>query len=204
MRDDGRVLERSTPGPSPKAPPEGEVTRLLVAWGNGRQDVIDQLMALVYEDLHRLAGHHMRGERAGHTLQPTALVHEAYFRLIRQDRVSWRNRAQFFAIASQLMRRVLVDHARRRQVAKRQGDTPTIVIDDNALPAPQRGADLLALDESLQRLAHLDSRKARVVELRIFGGLTIEEAASVLGLSSTSVINDYRAARAWLYKDLGK
>lgn len=180
----------------------GEVTRLLVAWGEGQQEAVDRLMPLVYHELRRLAARHMRSERAAHTLQPTALVNEAYFRLVRQERVAWRNRAQFFAIASRQMRRVLLDHARRRQVAKRQGGAVTVMLDDDELAAPERGADLLALDEALERLATLDSRKARVVELRIFGGLTIEETAAVLELSNTSIINDFRTARAWLYNEL--
>lgn len=200
-RQDTRHLTDETPSvPSTT----GDVTRLLVAWSDGHQEAVDQLLPLVYSELHRIAGRHMVGERVGHTLQPTALVHEAYFRLIKQNRVGWQNRTQFFAIASQLMRRVLVDHARRRHVAKRQGNAQTILIEDDVLAAPQRGADLLALDEALERLSQLDARKARVVELRIFGGLTIEESATVLNISNTSIINDFRAARAWLYKELGQ
>ena len=187
---------------SPNQEPEGDVTRLLVEWGQGSQEAVDRLMPLVYGELHRLAGRHMRGERSNHTLQPTALVHEAYFRLVRQDRVQWRNRAQFFALASRQMRRILVDHARKRRVGKRQGVDATVLLDEAALASPERGADLLALDEALDRLAELDPRKARVVELRIFGGLTIEEAAAALDLSPSSVINDYRTARAWLFREL--
>ncbi len=183
---------------------QGEVTRLLVDWSNGDQAAVDQLMPLVYDELHRLAERHMRRERSEHTLQPTALVHEAYCRLIDQHRVHWQNRAQFFGIAAQQMRRILVDHARRRQYAKRQGSEHLISLDDAVLPAPGRSADLVALDDALCSLAELDARMAQIIELRIFGGLTIEESAAVLGVSNTTVITDFKAARAWLYRELNQ
>ncbi len=183
-------------------PSQGEVTRLLVDWSNGDQAAVDQLMPLVYDELHRLAERHMRRERVEHTLQPTALVHEAYCRLIDQHRVHWQNRAQFFGIAAQQMRRILVDHARRRRYAKRQGSEHQISLDDAVLPTTGRPADLLALDDALSSLAELDARMAQVIELRIFGGLTIEESAAVLGVSNTTVITDFKAARAWLYREL--
>ncbi|MEM7582765.1 MAG: sigma-70 family RNA polymerase sigma factor [Acidobacteriota bacterium] len=183
-------------------PSQGEVTRLLVDWSNGNQAAVDQLMPLVYDELHKLAESHMRRERREHTLQPTALVHEAYCRLIDQDRAHWHNRAQFFGIAAQQMRRILVDHARRRRYAKRQGSEHQISLEDAVISSPSRPTDLVALDDALEALAQLDPRMARVVELRIFGGLTIEESAAVLGVSNTTVITDFKAARAWLYREL--
>ena len=183
-------------------PSQGDVTRLLMDWSNGNQAAVDQLMPLVYDELHRLAERHMRRERDGHTLQPTALVHEAYFRLVDQERVAWKNRSQFFAIAAQAMRRILVDHARGRRYAKRQGSEHQISLDDAILPVQGRTRDLIALDDALNDLAQLDPRKSRVIELRIFGGLTIEESAAVLDVSNTTIINEYRAARAWLFRQL--
>ncbi len=185
-------------------PSQGDVTRLLVAWSNGNQEAVDQLMPLVYDELHRLAEKHMRQERADHTLQPTALVHEAYVRLVGQKRVAWKNRAQFFAIAAHLMRRILVDYARSRRYAKRQGSERKISLDEASLPSQGRTSDLIALDDALKGLTNLDARKGRVIELRIFGGLTIEESAAVLGVSNTTVINDFRSARAWLYRELSQ
>ncbi len=182
----------------------GEVTRLLVAWNEGNQAAVDQLMPLVYDELHRLATGYMRSERPSHTLQPTALVNEAYFRLVDQDRVRWKNRAQFFGIAAQLMRRILVDHARRRRYAKREGSQHTISLDEASLPNTGRTTDLLALDDALDSLAEFNPRMSRIVELRVFGGLTIEESASVLGVSGTTVINDFRAAKAWLFRQLSR
>ena len=165
-------------------------TRLLLDWGQGDEAALDQLMPLVYDELRRIAGRHLRSERRGHTLQATALVNEAYLRLFDQKRAQWRNRAQFFAVAARMMRRILVDHARRRS-AKRRGPT-LVTLGDHELPAPQKSADVVALDEALTRLAVFDSRKSRVVELRIFGGMTIEETAEVLGVSCGTVKNDYR------------
>ena len=183
-------------------PSPGDVTRLLIDWSRGDQQAADRLIPLVYDELHRLARGYMRRERPDHTLQPTALVHEAYFRLVDQDRVEWKNRAQFFGIAAQAMRRILVDHARGRRYAKRRGSERQISLDDAELSAPGRPPDLVALDQALEGLASLDPRKGRVIELRVFGGLTIEESATVLGVSNTTVINEYRAARAWLYRQL--
>ena len=183
-------------------PSPGDVTRLLIDWSDGNRAAVDQLMPLVYGELHRLAASYMRRERAGHTLQPTALVNEAYFRLVDQERIQWKSRAQFFGIAAQAMRRILVDHARGRQSAKRQGREQQVSLDDVNLPAGGRTADLVALDDALTGLARFDSRLGRVVELRVFGGLTIEETAAVLGVSGSTVINDYRIARAWLYREL--
>jgi RNA polymerase sigma factor (TIGR02999 family) len=181
---------------------ETEVTRLLVAWSHGNETALDQLMPLVYEELHRLAARSMAKERSDHTLQPTALLHEAFFRLVGQDQVHWKNRAQFFGIAAKMMRRILVDHARSRRFAKRQGVEHTIQLDEASIPTQSRPTDLLALDEALEALAHLDARKAQVVDLRVFGGLTIPETAEVLGFSATTVIHEFRTAKAWLYREL--
>ena len=185
-------------------PSPGDVTRLLMDWNDGNQAAVDQLMPLVYDELHRLATSYMRRERAEHTLQPTALVHEAYFRLVDQERVEWKSRAQFFGIAAQAMRRILVDHARGRRYAKRQGREHQISLEDAHLQDAGRTEDLVALDDALTSLAGFDPRMGRVVELRVFGGLTIEETAAVLGVSNTTVINDYRAARAWLFRELSR
>lgn len=180
----------------------GEVTQLLVDWSLGNQEAVDRLMVLVYDELHRLAARYMRGERHDHTLQPTALVHEAYFRLVRQDQVEWKNRAHFFGIAARQMRRILVDHARARKFAKRQGAELAVSLDGVEIPSSGRTDDVLALDEALRNLGQFDARKSQVVELRIFGGLTIEETAAVVGVSNTTVINEFRSARAWLYREL--
>ncbi len=185
-------------------PSPGDVTRLLMDWSNGNQAAVDQLMPLVYRELHRLATSYMRRDRAGHTLQPTALVHEAYFRLVDQERVHWKSRAQFFGIAAQAMRRILVDHARGRRSAKRQGSEHQINLDEASALAGGPTTDLVALDDALTGLASFDPRLGRVVERRVFGGLTIEEAAAVLGVSNTTVINDYRIAKAWLYRELSQ
>ena len=182
---------------------QSDVSRLLVEWSHGDTSAVDKLMPLVYDELHRLAERHMARERADHTLQPTALVHEAYFRLADQERLDWKNRAQFFGIAAQLMRRILVDHARGRRSAKRRGVEHGISLDGDVLAAPERAADLVELDDALESLARFDPRKSRVIELRVFGGLTIEETAAVLDVSNTTVISDYKAARAWLYQELG-
>ena len=159
-------------------------------------------MGLVYGELHRLASSYMRAERRNHTLQPTALIHEAYFRLVRQDQVEWQNRAQFFGIAAQQMRRILVDHARARRRAKRQGAQLTVSLEALDPAAAARPPDLVALDEALEALSRLDPRKGKVVELRIFAGLTIEETASVLDVSNTTVITELRMAKAWLFRRL--
>ena len=176
-----------------------DVTRLLNDWSQGDRAALDQLLPLVYDDLRTQARGYMRRERANHTLQPTALVHEAYGRLVDQKRAHWQNRAQFFGVAAQAMRRILVDHARRRCVGKRGGGAPHVAIDDVAVAAFTASDDVLALDEAMSRLAEFDERKARVVELRVFGGLTIAETAAVLEVANTTVITDYQAARAWLY-----
>ena len=179
-----------------------EITRLLVAWGNGDESALAGLTPLVYEELHRLAHHYMSGERAGHTLQTTALVNEAYVRLIDWKNVRWQNRAHFFGVSAQLMRRILVDFARTRGYQKRGGGARPVTLDDAAVVTDDRGADMVALDEALLALAKLDARQSRVVELRFFGGLNVEETAEVLKVSSGTVRRDWSLARAWLHREL--
>lgn len=181
-----------------------EVTQLLLDWSSGNQAALDRLMPLVDRELHRLAHHYMRRENPGHTLQTTALVNEAYLKLIDQKHVHWKNRAHFFALASQLMRRILVDHARRRQYAKRGGGAQKISLDVAMIVSPKRGADLIALDEALDRLAAIDPRKSKVVELRFFGGLNVEETAEALQISTVTVMREWSMAKAWLYNSLNE
>ncbi|MEM7349653.1 MAG: sigma-70 family RNA polymerase sigma factor [Acidobacteriota bacterium] len=184
------------------AEPSGEITDLLIAWSQGDEASHAQLMPLVYERLKRLAGSFLRAERGDHTLQTTALVHEAYLRLVRQDRVVWRDRAHFLAIAGQMMRRILVDHARRMARPKHGGDVLRLPLDSLENVTLDRPREVLALDEALQALAKHDPALVQVVELRFFGGLTKEEAAAVLGIGTTTVTRRLRAAKAWLHKYL--
>lgn len=179
-----------------------EVTQLLVDWSNGDQAALDKLLPLVNAELRRLAASYMRRENPGHTLQTSALVNEAYLRLIDQQQVRWQNRAHFFGIAAQLMRRILIDHARHHQYAKRGGGALQVSLDEAAAVTETRAAELLAVDEALERLTALDTRKGRIVELRFFGGLSLEEAAEVLGISSPTVQREWRAAKAWLHRML--
>jgi RNA polymerase sigma factor (TIGR02999 family) len=179
-----------------------EITRLLVAWGDGDESALAELTPLVYEELHRLAHRYMSGERGGHTLQTTALVNEAYVRLIDWKSVRWQNRAHFFGVSAQLMRRILVDFARSRGYRKRGGGAQAIELDEAAIVADDKGADMVALDEALTALAELDPRHSRVVELRFFGGLSIEETAEVLKVSPATVRRDWSLARAWLHSEL--
>jgi len=179
-----------------------EITRLLVAWGDGDESALAELAPLVYEELHRLAHHYMSGERGGHTLQTTALVNEAYVRLIDWKNVRWQNRAHFFGVSAQLMRRILVDFARARGYQKRGGGQYPVTLDEAAVVADDKGTDMVALDEALNSLAKLDARQSRVVELRFFGGLSIEEAAEVLKISPATVRRDWSLARAWLHREL--
>jgi RNA polymerase sigma factor (TIGR02999 family) len=181
-----------------------QITRLLVAWSDGDEGALDQLTPLVYEELHRLAHHYMSHERAGHTLQTSALVNEAYVRLVDWKNVKWQSRAHFFAVSAQMMRRILVDFARSRGYAKRGGGIRAITIDDAALTSGDKSADLVALDEALQTLAELDTRQSKVVELRFFGGLSLEETAEVLKVSVGTVRRDWSLARAWLHRELSK
>jgi len=182
----------------------GNITQLLLQWRRGDESALEQLMPLVYEELRRLARQCMRGERAGHTLQTTALVNEAYLRLVHSSRVQWQDRAHFFAIAAQLMRRVLVDEARKRRNLKRGGEFTRVQIDEIEVSTQPREFDLLALDQALNELAEFAPRKGKVVELRFFGGLSIEETALVLGISADIVKREWRTAKLWLLKELSE
>ena len=179
-----------------------EVTGLLQAWSGGDQAALEKLMPLVYAELHRLAKRYMGHEHAGHSLQTSALVNEAYLRLVDAHGVRWQNRAHFFAVSAQIMRRILVDFARTRQNLKRGGGALQVTLDEGLVVSSKGGADLLALDEALEKLAILNPRQSRVVELRYFGGLKEEEAAEALNVSSRTVRHDWSLARAWLYREL--
>jgi RNA polymerase sigma factor (TIGR02999 family) len=184
---------------------DGPITQLLIAWSDGRRDALEHLVPLVYDDLRRIAAGYMRREPAAHALQPTALVHEAYVRLIDQRQVKWRNRAHFFGVAAGMMRRILVDHARLRRADKRGGKWERVTLSgiDPAVRAPHP-IDVLALHEALERLAAFDPQQERIVELRYFGGLTIEEAAEVLGLSEATIAREWTIAVAWLRAELSE
>jgi RNA polymerase sigma factor (TIGR02999 family) len=179
-----------------------EITQLLLAWNGGDAQALDRLMPLVHDELHLLAHRYMAGERSGHPLQTTALVNEAYLRLIDSSRVRWQNRAHFFAVSAQLMRRILVDAARARNKLKRGGDAIHVSLDEALSISHEPAADLIALDEALTQLAAFDERKSRVVELRFFGGLTVEETAEVLKVSVMTVMRDWGVAKAWLLREL--
>jgi len=183
--------------PSPQ-----RITQLLVDWSNGDDRALELLLPLVYEELRRLARHYMSAERSGHTLQTTALVNEAYLRLADCRRVRWQNRVHFFALAATLMRRVLVEHARAHDRRKRGGGALKVALNEGATLAPERSRELLALDEALDRLAEIDPRKSRVVELRFFAGLSNEEIAEVLKVSPNTVTRDWKMAEAWLRREL--
>jgi len=187
------------------ADPPGEVTALLGEMRLGRKDALTRLIPLVYKELRRLASHYMRDERVNHTLQPTALVHEAFLRLVGQERTDWQNRAQFIGVAAQLMRRILVDHARRRAAAKRAG-APVALEGARRKPGAKtvQTEEILAVDEVLARLARLDPQQARVAELRYFGGLSVEETAEVMGISGRTVKRDWAMARAWMRAQLSE
>jgi len=183
-------------------PQPQEVTQLLVAWSNGDRVARDRLMAVVYPELHRLAHHYMKRESPGHTLQTSALVNEAFLRLVDQREVQWRNRAHFFGIAAQMMRRILVDYARNRHYAKRGGGKPTLSLEEALIISDERSAEVVDLDETLERLAEIDQRKSQIVELRFFGGLSIEETAEVLDVSPGTVMRDWTLAKAWLRREM--
>ena len=176
------------------------LTGLLIEWRQGDKAALDKLTPLVYDELRRIAHRYVQRERDGHTLQTTALVNEAYLRLAGQQKIEWQNRAHFFAVTAQVMRHILIDHARRRHFAKRGGEAQHVPLEDAAAMSQQRAAELVALDEALDELAKLDPRKGRVVELRYFGGLSLEETAEVLEISPMTVRRDWRAAKAWLYR----
>ena len=179
-----------------------EVTQLLVAWSDGDETALEKLAPLVYDELRQLARRHMAGERRGHTLQTTALVNEAYLRLVDWREVRWQNRAHFFAVSAQMMRHILVDFARSRSYQKRGAGALQVSLDEAASLSDERGADLVALDEALTALATVDGRKSKVVELRYFGGLSVEEAAEVLKVSPETVMRDWRLAKVWLLREL--
>ncbi|MCP3963876.1 MAG: sigma-70 family RNA polymerase sigma factor [bacterium] len=179
-----------------------DVTRLLLDWCSGDEQALAQLMPLVYDELHRRAESYMRRERKDHTLQPTALVHEAFLQLIDQNRVRWQNRTQFFAVAAQLMRRIVLKHARSHRADKRGGKSIKVTFDEAAVTTEKTAADLVALDEALDRLTSFDPRQGRIVELRYFGGLTVEEVAECLELSTATVKRETRIARAWLQREM--
>jgi len=179
----------------------GEVSGLLRAWSDGDRAALDRLTPIVYDELRRLARRYMRGERPGHSLQTTALVNEAYMRLIDYRSMQWQNRAHFFAVSSQLMRRILVDHARRHNL-KRGGGVQHVSLEETAIMGGDRGADLVALDNAMVALARIDHRKVQVVEMRFFGGLSVEETAEVLKISPVTVMRDWSTAKAWLYREL--
>ena len=182
--------------------PQHQITQLLAEWSGGNQAALDELYPLVYEELHRLARRYMSRERKGHTLQTTALINEAYVRLVDQRNVRWANRSHFFAISAQIMRRILIDHARRHAYAKRGGGAQQVSLEEVAMVARESGSDLIKLDEALKILAKMDPRRCHVVELRYFGGLSNEEIAGVLKVSENTVTRDWNLARAWLYQQL--
>ena len=196
-------MEKSTlPGDDEaQKPPCGEVSGLLRAWGDGDRDALDRLTPVVYDELRRLARRYMRGERPGHSLQTTALVNEAYMRLVDYKSMQWQNRAHFFAVSSQLMRRILVEHARRHNL-KRGGGVQHVSLEETAIVDDDRPADLVALDDAMNALARIDPRKVQVVEMRFFGGLSVEETAEVLKVSPVTVMRDWSTAKAWLYREL--
>ncbi len=174
---------------------------MLRAWSGGDRGALDKLTPIVYDELHRLAQRYMKRERPGHSLQTTALVDEAYMRLVDYKGMKWQNRAHFFAVSAQLMRRILVEHARRHNL-KRGGNVQHVLLEETAVVATDRGADLVALDEAMETLARLDPRKVQVVGMRFFGGLSVEEAAEVLRVSPVTVMRDWSTARAWLYREM--
>jgi len=191
--------------PSGRGPDRArDVSSLLRAWGDGDLHARDDLVQQVYRELRKQAAGYMRRERPDHTLRPTALVHEAYLRLIDQDRVAWQNRAQFFGVAAQMMRRILVDHARRHRAAKRPGADLKVTLDDRIGATAPPDCELLLLDQALEELATFDPRQGRIVELRYFGGLAEEEVAEVLGVSRSTVTREWQSARAWLYRRIVK
>ena len=187
-----------------QSPRQHEITALLAEWREGNQSALDELYPLVYNELHRLARRYMSRERKGHTLQTTALINEAYVRLFDQKNVQWANRSHFFAISAQIMRRILIDHARRHAYAKRGGGAQQVSLEEVAAITPNPSRELVRLDEALKSLAEMDPRRSQVVELRYFGGLNNEEIAGVLNISANTVTRDWNMARAWLYQQLSE
>ncbi len=186
-----------------ESPSSNEITQLLIAWGNGDEDALDKLIPLVYQELHKLAGHYMRKENAGHTLQTTALVNEAYFRLIDQ-KAKIQNRAQFFGIAANLMRRILLDHARSHARIKRRGSAQIVSLDEAAVVSQSKAAELILIDDALARLNEIDPLKSRIVEMKFFGGLSMNDIAELEKVSSRTIEREWRKAKAWLYGEIQK
>jgi RNA polymerase sigma factor (TIGR02999 family) len=183
-------------------PPKSSITELLIAWSEGRRDALDEMLPLVYGELRQLASRYLRREPDAHTLQPTALVHEAFVRLVDQRRVRWKNRAHFYGVAAQVMRRILVDHARARKAGKRGKGWDRVPLVEDAAASPGADVDVLALDDALTRLGAFDPQQARIVELRYFGGLTIDETALAIGISPATVVREWTIAKAWLRNEL--
>jgi RNA polymerase sigma factor (TIGR02999 family) len=181
-----------------------QVTELLVRWRDGDREALDSLLPLVYDELRRIARHYLQGERSGHTLQSTALVNEAYVRMVAQDFPQWQNRAHFFAVAAQLMRQILVDHARSHRASKRGGNVYKVSLDEAEEQPLATDVDIIALDDALKNLAEMDLQQSRVVELKFFAGLSIEDTAEVLNISPSTVKRDWITARAWLYRELDR
>jgi RNA polymerase sigma factor (TIGR02999 family) len=179
-----------------------EITKLLVDWRKGNKAALDVLTPLVYQELRRIADSYIRREKPGHTLQPTALIHEAYMRMVDQSLPEWQNRAHFFGVSAQIMRQILVDHARGRQAAKRGGGVRRVPIEDAVIYSEEKAADIIALDDALQELAKLDDRKVRIIEFRYFGGLSVEDTAEALGISVATVGREMRMAQAWLMRQM--
>ena len=196
-------LPTETSEPQDHVHSPGEVTQLLLEWNEGDGSALDKLLPIVYAELHRVANNYLRRERPGHTLQATALINEAYLRLVGAQNVQWENREQFFGIAANLMRRVLVDHARGAHAVKRGGNRQNLQLDEATLVIQERDENLLLLDEALERLTEVDSQACRIVELRYFAGLTIDETAELLNLSPTTVKREWVAARAFLHREIG-
>jgi len=178
------------------------VTQLLIGWSNGDREALDALLPVVYEELRKQAANYLRRERVGHTLQTTALINEAYLKLVDQKNVHWQNRAHFFGIAAHLMRRILVDHARTKKRAKRGGSNIRVSFNEANVLAPSQNLDIVALDEALERLSEIDEQQSRIVELRFFSGLTVEETAAVLAISPATVKRDWSMAKAWLHREI--
>ena len=192
------------PGAQPNDPNQQEITGRLIAWNSGESGALESVIDAVYRELRRMADRYLRQESPGHSLQPTALVHEAYLRLIDQSQVTWQNRAHFFGVAAQMMRRILVDHARGKHRTKRGGNERTISLEEVLDVGGGKTPDLVALDEALNTLAEIDLRKSQVIEMRFFGGMSVEETAAALDVSPQTVLRDWKLAKAWLYKQLKK
>ena len=186
------------------SPSSGTISKLLVEWRDGDKTALDRLVPLVYRELRRLAGYYMRRQRADHTLQTSALINEAYLRLMDHKNMRWENRAHFYAVAAQAMRRILVDHARSRSYAKRGGGVLKVSFDEAVIGAEERGAELIALDDALKDLDLIDPRKCQIVEMRYFGGLSVDETAEALGVSPVTVMRDWRSAKGWLLRAITK